>query len=1190
MELASYRVLASLGSGRDGSAFLAEAPGAPDPVELRILADLAGDADRKRRLAKDLPLAKLLEHPSALRVIDLDLTNEPPFIVVERREPPSAESWQHRSPMVFDELLGLALLLSDLVSAAHRIGLTIGRLRPDNLLGPNTGEIQIDCAGVDCRLDTPAIASSFADDCGYLGDLFRHYLVGDQALPAATIPAITGQSEVYLRFADLITEMRNPNVDERPSLREVFERVAALPDSVTGKTGVLRAPARTQTADLTREEEIQIVRHEISIASFLGRFRLIEKIGQGGMGAVYRAEDVSNGTQVAIKVLRPDMMRLPTASRRLGKEARLLAQVNNPYVTNLLEVNEDNGIHYLVMEFVAGQDLGKLLTKNGPLPEIAALGILTDVARALTGAHQRGIVHRDIKPENIIVLFEADAESFWNKGSSADRWGSGRPTIKLADFGLARTIDQSESLNITVDGTAVGTPLYMAPEQAMNVSTITARSDIYSMGATLFHMLTGRPPFIAESCVGLMAMHRDEQLPNLQRFNPNFSDALCQVVARAMEKDPEARQADAAELLVDLEHLLRGKPTALVVHPQPPIGNARRVIEYEWSWELDATPEELWPHVSNTERFNRAIGLPAVQYSTENRSSGGVRRLGRFRKFGIVAAWEEHPFEWIEGRRMGILREYSSGVLKWMTSEVEMEPRAGGGTLLTQRIRLETMGLLGRIAAAIEIGRKVRRAADRVYRRMDAAITGKLGNPTDLDPFESSHQLSRFNRSRLESLLDRLIQSGLDPDVVHRLGDYLAEAPPQDVSRIRPLELARRFKLDPDQTISACLRGANVGLLTLLWDILCPRCRISCSIQDTIKAIREHAHCATCNSDFPLDFSSSVEMVFRVHPQIRIAETGMYCIGGPAHLPHVAAQVRLAAGERFELAVTLKEGHYLLRGPQLPYSVDIRIQRGARLMRWELDLERGPVENRECTLGIGTQYLLLNNPLSHEIVVRVERAWSADVLTAARATSLPLFRQLFPNEILSPGQLIFVATMTMVATYLDDVETLYRELGDSQVVSILHEQFRLLEECARGERGAIVKTVHNGILAAFPNPADAVRSALAMQQCLRSNANTRNLQLCVAVHLGPTHAATLNNRIEYFGQTVEGVVGLARKGIAGEVLITDAVAVDPQVATYLQSRGLVAGAPDRSFAKIAGRLIRNMAETREQIEPLAISI
>ena len=165
--------------------------------------------------------------------------------------------------------------------------------------------------------------------------------------------------------------------------------------------------------------------------------------------------------------------------------------------------------------------------------------------------------------------------------------------------------------------------------------------------------------------------------------------------------------------------------------------------------------------------------------------------------------------------------------------------------------------------------------------------------------------------------MDVLVDRGVDAAVVDRLADHLVVGSAQEVARIRPLALAERFGLDADQVVAACLHGAREGLLELHWDLLCPVCRISCQITDTLRAIAEHAHCEACHLDFELDFANSIELIFRVHPEIREADLGTYCIGGPAHSRHVVAQVRVAPAERIELGLELPEGSYRLRGPQL---------------------------------------------------------------------------------------------------------------------------------------------------------------------------------------------------------------------------------------------------------------------------------
>jgi serine/threonine protein kinase/class 3 adenylate cyclase len=1233
MNLEHYQLLAQRGAGADGISYRAQVVQDGCPVEVRVLSGARADASRWPGLSKRLRLAALLDHPAALGVREIGLEHNPPYVVLEWL---NGKSWaaelRDRLPLPASEAITMTRDVAGALAAAHRLGLAHGGLSPHRLLCTQTQPLKIDFTG--CDTCTALEAEPFRDldrffraperdavgraapalDIYSLGRLLIWLLEGPsgaeklnlreplQALITTLSDLVPGEGSTARSVEHLVLAMLATEPSERPSAREVFDHLSGrqpgtvqcttkfgasteAPSDSTRSTSEYDVPAdpaatRDEPAPVSAGTPTTVLLDAILERQHLGRFRIVTKLGQGGMGSVYRAEDPVDGKQVAIKVLRADWAQRPNALRRFHKEARLLAEVHNPYVANLLEVNEDAGIHYLALELVEGQSLDRLLIERTRLDEPTALAILADVARALVDAHERGIVHRDIKPENILLLSGGKLQTpavGWAESSRPTEIGrsSGEgatttthhsPKVKLVDFGLARHVVESESLNVTQAGALLGTPLYMAPEQCIGSGAIDARTDIYAMGATLFHFLAGRPPFLAANTVSLIAMHCNDPPPDLQKLNPAVSEGVCRIVEKCLAKSPEARYSNAAALLHDLERALRGEPTSIIVHPKLPPCNLDHVLQYDWSWELEASPRQLWPYVSNTERLNRAAGLSAVQFTTRldpDKSDTPdrrpqVRRFGKFRKAGITAAWEEHPFEWIEAQRMGVLREYSQGPFKWLVSIVELTPRAHGGSLLTHRVRIEPSNLLGRTLAAVEVGVRGRRAVERIYRRIDAALTGKLGSEGLADAFEEPVVLSGARRQRLDRLMDRLDACGVEPAVVERFGDFLALASPQEVARIRPLALARRLGLDPDRVVAACLHGAREGLLILLWDILCPVCRIPSEVQDTLRAFREHGRCEACNLDFELDFSNSVEMIFRAHPEIRATDLGVYCIGGPAHSPHVVAQVRVGPNERIELDLALDEGAYRLRGPQLPFTLDFRVQPSASMSRWDLNLSRGPDADLPRSLKTGRQLLVLTNNHALELVARVERtAPRDDALTAARASALALFRELFPGEVLSPGQLVSVANVALLVTALDQAGDLYQELGDARAFAVLHEHFRLLEERIRREGGTLVKTVGEGLVAAFTEPVAAARAAIDLQSVLASNDITKSLRLRVGVHRGPAMAATLNGHLDYFGTTVNIAVELPRLIRGGELVLTPAVAGDPPVAALLQARSLV---------------------------------
>jgi serine/threonine protein kinase/class 3 adenylate cyclase len=906
----------------------------------------------------------------------------------------------------------------------------------------------------------------------------------------------------------------------------------------------------------------------------LGNFLLLERIGAGGMGEVYRAEDTTNGKIAAIKVLAPELAKRPEALERFQKEARLLAEVQSPFIANLIEIGNDQGTLYLAIEFVFGQSLAGYLSEHGKLDERWALAIMCDVARGVAVAHERGIVHRDIKPENILIARASGEGSRSGVQGSVEQTETETPRVKLTDFGLGRHVIESESLNLTKTGAILGTPLYMAPEQCSGRGTVDSRTDVYACGATLFHMLAGRPPFVADSALSLIAMHSNDPPPPVEKFNASVSPGLSQVIQKTLAKNPDARYSDAAELLGDLERLLRGEPTSLVVHPRIPPCDSAKVVEFDWTWQLEASPQQLWPHVSNTERLNRAIGLEAPRFTKEVGSDGSVKRIAHVRAAGMDLVWQEHPFEWIEGRRFGVLREFSKGPFRWYTSVVELQPRLTGGTVLWHRLKVEPAGLLGRTAVAIEIGIRSKRALDRVYRRIDAAVTGRLGRGAAADPFEPPSGLPASRRRRLDLLLEKLAASGVDATVVEPLGDLIAQGSDQEVARIRPMAVARRLGLASEPFVAACLHGAREGLLVLLWDILCPICRIPSEVKETLRAIRQHGRCEACHADFELDFANSVEMIFRAHPAIRDVELGTFCVGGPVHSPHVAAQARVAAGETIELGLALTDGSYRLRGPQLPYSVVLRVHPAAPTTRVHIDLLRARGAEVPHQMRPGSQVLALANMADRELVVRVERtAPRDDALTAARAASLPLFRQLFPGEILSPGQLINVATVTLLVTELADAANLYSKLGDTRAFAIIHEHFRLLADRMAREGGAVIKTVGDGVVASFTDPLSAVRAGLDLQSVLRSCDITRQLELQVGIHRGAALAATINDRLDYFGTTMKLAMELAKAAHPCEIVLSDDVANDPLVAELLTGQNLQVNRHKTDLAGLSQRAV-----------------
>ena len=281
----------------------------------------------------------------------------------------------------------------------------------------------------------------------------------------------------------------------------------------------------------------------------LGGFEILSKLGQGGMGAVFKARQPGLDRIVALKVLPPEIAKNREFIERFQREARASAKLNHPHIVQGIDVGQDEatGLWYFAMEFVDGPSLKNVLDQEGTIPEKRALEWVRDIARALECAERNGIVHRDIKPDNILL----------------DEHGQ----AKLADLGLAKQSQDDASLTQT--GMAVGTPFYMAPEQAQGLTAqIDIRTDLYALGATLFHLVTGQPLFTGATGAVIMAKHLTEKPPLAHRVAPQVSEACSRLIARLVQKQMNQRLHSPAELLDQIERLLSQNATT---GPRQPI-------------------------------------------------------------------------------------------------------------------------------------------------------------------------------------------------------------------------------------------------------------------------------------------------------------------------------------------------------------------------------------------------------------------------------------------------------------------------------------------------------------------------------------------------------------------------------------------------------------------------------------------
>jgi serine/threonine protein kinase len=280
-------------------------------------------------------------------------------------------------------------------------------------------------------------------------------------------------------------------------------------------------------------------------STFADRYQVIEELGKGGMGRVYKVFDTKIKEKIALKLIRPGIALDEETIERFGTEIRLARKIVHKNVCRMFDLGEAEGTHFITMEYVHGDDLKAIIRKFGQLSPGQALAIAKQVCEGLGEAHRLGIVHRDLKSQNIMIDEEGNA--------------------RIMDFGIARSL---KGKGITGAGIIIGTPEYMSPEQVEG-KEVDQRSDIYSLGLILYEMVTGRVPFEGDTPFTVGVKQKSEKPNDPKQLNPNLPDDLSRVILRCLEKDKTDRFQSAAELEADLAKIEKGIPTTQRQIPKP---------------------------------------------------------------------------------------------------------------------------------------------------------------------------------------------------------------------------------------------------------------------------------------------------------------------------------------------------------------------------------------------------------------------------------------------------------------------------------------------------------------------------------------------------------------------------------------------------------------------------------------------
>ena len=565
-------------------------------------------------------------------------------------------------------------------------------------------------------------------------------------------------------------------------------------------------------------------------------------------------------------------------------------------------------------------------------------------------------------------------------------------------------------------------------------------------------------------------------------------------------------------------------------------------ISKTFKFDFNHSVDKLWSIIADTPRWGEASGFPKYQSTEQLQADGTIKVFGEVSIAGMNLSWEEPPANWIEGLWFEQLRLFNNGPFVSMATRAEVvdkNPHSG----LSIEICFLPRNLLGYFLA-----RRLSRAFEgKVQQLLD--IADQLIRADQPDLFTTDFQLSPSAEERVKKVKQAIDQTEYGHGLTDKLLDFITDKQEVDLWTMRPLALANRWQVEPRLAIELFLQSVREGLLESRWDILCPRCRVSKATTVNIGELPSKVHCEACNIDYEANFARNVELSFSPSPSIRSVEYGYYCRSGPGFTPHIKGQCTLDPGQSRCLPASLSPGEYRIRtleaGDELVFTHQSAVLPEIKLLEDQLELGGNS--------PAGQVMLNNNSPVQRTIVIE-DRSWLDEVLTAERVTTMQAFRDLFSDQVLRPGDEVTIRNISFVFTDLVDSARLFSNVGDAAAYQLVREHYAILGEAVRKHDGTIVKTRGDGIHAAFLTPDGALLASIEMQKSIEqfNNESSRDpIAIRIGINSGSSISVNLNDRLDYYGKTVNLAARLEGEGSAGDITMSRSFVEDPAVAEIL---------------------------------------
>lgn len=575
--------------------------------------------------------------------------------------------------------------------------------------------------------------------------------------------------------------------------------------------------------------------------------------------------------------------------------------------------------------------------------------------------------------------------------------------------------------------------------------------------------------------------------------------------------------------------------------------NSSYPLHLKWNWQLRSEPAKLWPLVADANRLFKNIGLPTVQSTDITYDAKSMHRQLSYNSLKHADAWIEEPFEWEYPYRYGVKREYKSGSFSKMKIAIDLVPNDRGTRLQYQLWAIPKNRFLFHL---YQLKFKIRLSAKLKAIFKKYAILTEHGTL----PYEYDHkkQISRSGRQRLNLIKNELYGCNVNRQILDKLCDFIQRADDLDLLRIHPKQLARHWQTDQNETLLTFLHSVKKGILNFNWDVCCPKCRKVKQRCKTLNEVHEPIFCSECNSEFHINFNETLQLSFRPHPLIRKVDERPFSEGGPRQKPHVHIQQYVKPGEKCYVRTKLeKQADYHIYSSNTKGKSLLRVdQQGQNTLNIRLT-EKG--FEGETSISDNPDLIFHNQTKSDQLFILEKVGWNPDIISAAEITSLQAFRDLFSHEILKQGEKIAVDQLTFMFTDLDNSTGMYNQQGDSRATGRVIEHFDILQKAIAQKKGAIVKTIGDSVMAVFTNPSDALQAFTSAQSMIGAKGHRNKLKLKASIHEGSCVAVNLNNRMDYFGSTVNVAARMVEMADENEIILSEKTIQNTPVKHILNS-------------------------------------